>query len=1129
MSHMPVTDQPAGATAVANTRAINTTSPITGGGDLSADRTIALADAGVTNAKLASMTQATIKGRATGAGTGAPTDLTGTQATAILDSFTSALKGLVPASGGGTDNYLRADGTWHQPPGLTPTLGYITPESYGAVGDGTTDDLAAWNLTIAAAIAGGYDIRAGGPAKTYYISAVITIDNAFGLLIDGRGATVKFPSADAGISNLDSEHSAQQLRSAFYLHNCGNCTIRGWRLYGATPNIVVNVGAGVYMRRSSRCTVIDCHHVYGGSLYLQDAVANSTGTGDSLAISGGVVTLTDAAALFHRGMTGAMVEIAGATNPTNNGTFSPITYISTTQISFPAPKGVNETASFKWTVSDGDYGATIRDCTSLDPFGYCSAGAYDTTYQNVHWLHNLDHADSTGIGDSFSISGTTVTLTDASGKFKPFHQGKYIKIASSTSAANDGVYGPITYISATQISYTNAAGVTEAYIGLWWIPSGDWVGTGNGASAISNTAGTVTFTASANVFAASDVGKAIRPCGTTTQNNYGAFTIESVPAANQVTYKNNAAVSESFSGVFAVDSWDNTTDASSNTEGSTHHVYLFAGRVNVKFIGCTFQGGRTTGIKISGTASTIRDIFVDSCYFKECATAIVFGADDVNEHTGLHVSNCKIEDCATQRKGWGSSTSAITILGSSGVRITDTHFHYTRPAVGSVDGNGIANVEGIAASRYVNGSSQPIDDMFIDGVTFTVDAAMTQRPMQTCIHLKNVGQKAKWGTCTMNRASNIVTVTDSAGLFMSALDVGKTVVLKNTAIDGSYTVLTVVSKTKFTIASAGADGAVAGGTYRMSPFSSATYCHVSNIVMRNVATTGILFENTICPIVNNVEASNLTTVLRFASCRNPMFTNIIENGRRTILASIRIDNGCSWPVAGLVRASNMGSSQSRNPGIGVGGSTPVDYPLLGTCGKFKPTQAKEQVVFAYGDDHVDGDTVVLNGTTLTYKTSAPGATEFNSFASLLTALAAVSGGATYTAVDYGSIFTDTVTTQHILVAKTAQTTSDGTFYVTCSSLNPNALVPLYNKASTNDQCLSRGSGTAGPVANAGVVWSPICDWQRPVNLSANESTAAAAIAGGLYKVADANNSGACEFVRFVSATAGTEEVRWSVG
>ncbi len=89
---------------------ITLTGDVTGSGTGSFAATIA--NNAVTNAKAADMTQQTIKGRAVGAGTGDPTDLTSAQATAILDVFTSGLKGLAPASGGGTTNFLRADGTW---------------------------------------------------------------------------------------------------------------------------------------------------------------------------------------------------------------------------------------------------------------------------------------------------------------------------------------------------------------------------------------------------------------------------------------------------------------------------------------------------------------------------------------------------------------------------------------------------------------------------------------------------------------------------------------------------------------------------------------------------------------------------------------------------------------------------------------------------------------------------------------------------------------------------------------------------------------------------------------------------------------------------------------------------------
>lgn len=70
----------------------------------------------VANSKLADMAQGTLKGRAAGAGTGSPVDVTDAQLRTIIGNVSSATAGLAPASGGGTTNFLRADGTW-TPPG----------------------------------------------------------------------------------------------------------------------------------------------------------------------------------------------------------------------------------------------------------------------------------------------------------------------------------------------------------------------------------------------------------------------------------------------------------------------------------------------------------------------------------------------------------------------------------------------------------------------------------------------------------------------------------------------------------------------------------------------------------------------------------------------------------------------------------------------------------------------------------------------------------------------------------------------------------------------------------------------------------------------------------------------------
>ena len=74
----------------------------------------------VTNSVLAQMPADTIKGNNTGS-TANATDLTGTQVTALLSQFSSTNQGVVAASGGGTSNFLRADGTWTTPAGTGVT------------------------------------------------------------------------------------------------------------------------------------------------------------------------------------------------------------------------------------------------------------------------------------------------------------------------------------------------------------------------------------------------------------------------------------------------------------------------------------------------------------------------------------------------------------------------------------------------------------------------------------------------------------------------------------------------------------------------------------------------------------------------------------------------------------------------------------------------------------------------------------------------------------------------------------------------------------------------------------------------------------------------------------------------
>ena len=70
----------------------------------------------ITNAKLAQIATARFKGRIT-ASTGDVEELTGTQATSLLDLATSSVKGLIPATGTPSGKYLKDDLTWATPAG----------------------------------------------------------------------------------------------------------------------------------------------------------------------------------------------------------------------------------------------------------------------------------------------------------------------------------------------------------------------------------------------------------------------------------------------------------------------------------------------------------------------------------------------------------------------------------------------------------------------------------------------------------------------------------------------------------------------------------------------------------------------------------------------------------------------------------------------------------------------------------------------------------------------------------------------------------------------------------------------------------------------------------------------------
>jgi hypothetical protein len=193
---------------------ITLTGPVTGSGTGSFATTIAANV--VANTNLAQIATATFKGR-TSAGTGNVEDLTATQATALLNSFTSLLKGLVPASGGGTANFLRADATWAAP----------------ATGAAGSDRQVQFNNAGALAGAGSIDIDADGNLRADYAASVTT---------PGADQITSVPQriAASGGTVLPRFVGEDGIKTTMQAHIGRNSVVWGQALGGFAGNITLN-------------------------------------------------------------------------------------------------------------------------------------------------------------------------------------------------------------------------------------------------------------------------------------------------------------------------------------------------------------------------------------------------------------------------------------------------------------------------------------------------------------------------------------------------------------------------------------------------------------------------------------------------------------------------------------------------------------------------------------------------------------------------------------------------------------------------------------------------------------------------------------------------------------------------
>ena len=407
-------------------------------------------DDSITNTKLANMAASTFKGRVT-ASLGDPEDMTGTQATTLLDVFTTALKGLAPASGGGTTNFLRADGTWAAPSG----------------GSGTVTNIAAQN---------GVETTTGSPITTTGTLQANAVVNAqtgltYTYVTGDRGKTVTHSNALAIAGTMPQAGASFPTGWFIDVVNLGAGTLT------ITPvTSTINGGATLVLATGQGARVVSDGTNYVAVL----GKSSASGTGDVV----GPASATDNAVVRFDATTGKLIQNSTAilgdsgnitlTNPDttnvkslvinqNDVTNSPIgleinygasaaRFNSSTLVQFNALNGNNSDWAFN--VAGGGYGVVnlvSSGGTLASPTASSSSGAFGALSGH---FYNSSNTRIEGASIVYQRSDVTAASEDSYIDLMRMRSGTYASGLRISSAIN-GVF----------VGDSLAAGIVSSYSG----------------------------------------------------------------------------------------------------------------------------------------------------------------------------------------------------------------------------------------------------------------------------------------------------------------------------------------------------------------------------------------------------------------------------------------------------------------------------------------------------------------------------------------------------------------------------------------------------------------------------------------------------------------------------------------
>jgi hypothetical protein len=206
----------------------------------------------------------------------------------------------------------------------------------------------------------------------------------------------------------------------------------GWTYRASSDGTTKETSGSVDYTYGSKSNLIQDKWGPGTIISGHISSGNSGSIGSLSATTNNSFVLVNSLSGMTANSVGHALTISGATNPTNNGTFTIVAQGSSSSVTIFNPLAVTETASFTITWSERISGS------STITWGAVSNGREQT------------------------ISGLSGMTSGSYGS-----ASHYIKLEGASNGGNNGIFPILSYVSSTSVVIINSNGISETSAGKW--------------------------------------------------------------------------------------------------------------------------------------------------------------------------------------------------------------------------------------------------------------------------------------------------------------------------------------------------------------------------------------------------------------------------------------------------------------------------------------------------------------------------------------------------------------------------------------------------------------------------------------------------------------------------------------